>query len=112
MNATITDRWSARPEVVFRRIEEVPALDRRQTAATPEEDLAVGVLSQAVYDLHRFHKPANKLERELYRDAREWILDTDLDWPYSFTNVCRLLDIPPDALRVELLADASLSWLG
>lgn len=80
--------------------------------AAPEEALALGVLSQAAHDLRRFHAPANNLERELYHDALDWITADDQSWPYSFTNICRLLDVPPDAMRAELLADASLGWLG
>jgi len=26
-------------------------------------------------------------------------------------NVCQLLDVPPDVVRAEVLADASLGWL-
>jgi hypothetical protein len=111
MNAIITDCCSNTPEVLFSRIEELPAATGRETGATPEEDLAVGILTQAVYDLRRFHKPANSLERELYRDAHDWIQGADLSWPYSFTNICRLLDVPAETLRAELLADASLGWL-
>jgi peptide-methionine (R)-S-oxide reductase len=77
--------------------------------APPEEALALGVLGQAAHDLRRFQRPAGKIDRELYRDAFDWINAHDTSWPYSFVNICKLLDIPPDALRAELLSHAALS---
>jgi hypothetical protein len=78
----------------------------------PEDNLAVGVLRQAVHDLRRFRRATGNAERELYRDARRWITTDDDSWPYSFVNICKLLDVPAEMLRAELLADASLNWLG
>ena len=82
-----------------------------QTAPTPEKGLAAGVLKQAATDLRRFRKATGGLKRELYRDAHSWISGNDFSWPYSFVNVCKLLDVSPDVVRAEILADASLSSL-
>ena len=38
------------------------------------------------------------------------LLHNDFSWPYSFVNVCKLLDVCPDVIRAEIFADASLSW--
>jgi hypothetical protein len=83
-----------------------------QILSEPEESLAVGVLRQAVHDLRRFRNATGNLDRELYRDAYRWIQDSDSSWPYSFVNICKLLGVPPELVRAELLADASLSWVG
>lgn len=83
-----------------------------QLLSAPEESLAIGVLSQAAHDLRRFHNATNGLQRELYLDAYRWITDDDFTWPYSFINICKVLDVPPETLRAELLADASLGWFG
>ena len=87
-------------------------MNLEQILSAPEENLAIGVLRQAVHDLRRFRKAACSVERELYRDAYGWITASDFSWPYSFVNICKLLDVPPEMLRAELLADASLGWLG
>jgi hypothetical protein len=50
------------------------------------------------------------VKRELYLDACDWVTATDFSWPYSFVNVCKLLNVCPEVLRAELFADASLSW--
>lgn len=80
-------------------------------APTPEKGLAAGVLKQAATDLRRFRTATRGLKRELYLDAHSWISGNDFSWPYSFMNVCKLLDVSPDVVRAEVLTDASLSWL-
>src|SRR5437016_7759917 len=78
------------------------------TLPTPEKGLAVGVLKQAAYDLRRFRTATKGADRELYLDADSWITAYDSSWPYSFMNVCKLLDLCPEMVRTDLLADASL----
>jgi hypothetical protein len=75
---------------------------------TPEKGLAVGVLKQAAYDLRRFRAATKSAHRELYLDAHSWVTANDFSWPYSFMNVCKLLDLCSEVVRAELLADASL----
>ena len=74
----------------------------------PEKTLAGGVLKQAAYDLRRFRGAAKGADRELYLDAQSWITANDFSWPYSFMNVCTLLNLCPEVVRAELLSDASL----
>jgi len=80
------------------------------SAATPEKGLALGVLKQAAHDLRRFRDANGGVRRELYLDAYDWVTATDFSWPYSFVNVCKLLNVCTEAVRTELFADASLSW--
>ena len=79
--------------------------------ATSKTDLATGVLKQAAQDLRRFHDATSALERELYRDAYFWIISDDQAWPFSFLNVCQLLNIAPTVVREELLGDQSLGTI-
>ena len=78
------------------------------TPPTPEKGLAVGVLKQAAYDLRRYRTATKAADRELYLDAHSWVTAYDSSWPYSFMNVCKLLDLCPEMVRADLLADASL----
>src|SRR5260370_28521910 len=82
------------------------------TSGTNQKDLAAGVLKQAAQDLRRFHGATSKIEQELYFDAYSWLTSDDCCWPFSFLNVCQLLHLVPDAVRHELLGDASLGLLG
>jgi hypothetical protein len=79
--------------------------------ATPEKGLAAGVLKQAAHDLRWFRAATTGTKRELYLDAYSWITADDWSWPYSFVNVCNLLELCPEVVRTELLADASLGLL-
>ena len=78
------------------------------TAPTAERGLAIGVLKQAAYDLRRYRTATKAADHELYLDAHSWVTAYDSSWPYSFTNVCKLLDLCPEMVRTDLLADASL----
>ena len=80
-------------------------------AEAAEKGLAAGVLKQAAYDLRRFRAAATGTKRELYLDAYTWITADDWSWPYSFVNVCNLLELCPEVVRAELLADALLGLL-
>ena len=75
---------------------------------TGQRELASGILKQAAQDLRRFHGATTAVERELYLDAYRWVRSDDCSWPFSFLNVCQLLDLAPDIVRLELLADASV----
>ncbi len=75
---------------------------------TNQKDLAAGILKQAAQDLRRFHGATSAIERELYLDAYRWVISDDCSWPFSFLNVCQLLNFAPESLRQELLTDASL----
>jgi hypothetical protein len=79
------------------------------TSETSHRELAAGTLKQATQDLRRFHGATTAIERELYHDAYSWVMSDDCGWPFSFLNVCQLLNRVPDDLREELLGDLSLS---
>jgi hypothetical protein len=78
------------------------------TSERSQRDLATGILKQAAQDLRRFHGATTAVERELYLDAYRWVRSDDCSWPFSFLNVCQLLDLASDIVRLELLADASV----
>jgi hypothetical protein len=77
-----------------------------------QRDLAAGVLKQASQDLRRFHRQTSRIERELYDDAYRWVMSDDYSWPFSFPNVCRLLNRAPDELRQELIGDLAFGPFG
>jgi len=78
------------------------------TFETSKRDLAAEILKQAAVDLRRFHRATSAIERELYFDAHRWVTSDDCSWPFSFLNVCQLLNLAPEAAREELLVDQSL----
>jgi len=75
---------------------------------TSRKDLAAGILKQAALDLRRFHGGTSAVEREFYLDAYRWVMSDDCSWPFSFLNVCQLLNLAPETVREEVLGDLSL----
>ena len=73
-----------------------------------QRELAAGVLKQAAQDLRRFHGATAKIERELYLDAYRWLTVDECSSPFSFVNVCHLLKLAPEKVRLELIGDSSL----
>ncbi len=78
---------------------------------TSRRDLAAGILEKATLDLRRFHGATSGLEREFYLDAYRWVISDDCSWPFSFLNVCQLLNLAPETIREEMLADMSVGAL-
>src|SRR5258705_12590105 len=87
------------------------AADNYQFEAS-RRDLAAGILQQATLDLRRFHGATTGLEREFYLDAYRWVVSDDCSWPFSFSNVCQVLNLAPETIREEMLGDLSLGAVG
>ena len=79
---------------------------------TSRKDLAAGILKQAALDLRRFHGGTSAVEREFYLDAHRWVISDDCSWPFSFLNVCQLLNLAPEAVRGDVLGDLSSGVFG
>jgi hypothetical protein len=79
---------------------------------TSRKDLAAGILKQAALDLRRFHGATSAVEREFYLDAHRWITSDDCSWPFSFLNVCQVLNLAPETVREDVLGDLSLGTFG
>ena len=79
---------------------------------TSKRDLAAEILKQAAVDLRRFHGATSAIERELYFDAHHWVTSDDCSWPFSFLNVCQLLNLASATIREEMLGDLSLGTFG
>jgi hypothetical protein len=72
------------------------------------KDLAAGILEQAVLDLRRFQRATSEVGREFYLDAYRWVISNDCSWPFSFSNICQVLNLAPETIRKEMLSDLSL----
>ena len=79
---------------------------------TSQRELASGILKQAALDLRRFHGGTSAVEREFYLDAYGWVISDDCSWPFSFLNVCQLLNLTPETVREEVLGDLSIGAFG
>jgi hypothetical protein len=76
---------------------------RRKVYQEPERRLVIAILEDAVdcYFKHLFAR--DRKAQQLFEDAEAWILSEDREWPFSFENVCDLLNLNPEFLRRGLV---------
>ncbi len=72
---------------------------KRKGNHEPERRLAIAVLQDAVDCYQKHFRARERKARQLFLDAEEWIASQDRSWPFSFDNICDLLQINPEYLR-------------
>jgi len=79
-----------------------------------EKHLAIAVMMTAIDDLVKHRGNFSSEADRNHRDAERWVLSNDETWPYSFVNLCALLNLPVGELRTKLLGspDAFRGLLG
>lgn len=80
------------------------AIMKRKSAHEPERRLVVAVLEDAVDCFQKHIRARDPKAQQLFLDAEEWICSEDRTWPFSFENVCDLLQINSQYLRRGLMA--------
>ena len=80
-------------------------------AITPERELALAVLWQAVIDLAKYRFARRRQEQRLYIDAYEWVFSDDETWPYSFVDLCEAFRLTPETVRSRVLDDTTVAEL-
>lgn len=76
---------------------------KRKGAHEPERRLAIAVLQDAVDCFQKHLRARDRKARQLFLDAEEWISSEDRTWPFSFENICDLLQINSEYLRRGLI---------
>lgn len=69
---------------------------------SPEHRLMIAVLYEALHCLETHRFAINLEGRRLFRDAQDWFLADEKNWPYSFECICAVLDLEADAVRERL----------
>ena len=86
--------------------EETPATEPGAREASGEEVLAAAVLKLAFEDLQKYRGASDMRRRRAFREAYVWVKSNERRWPFSFLNVCEMLDLSPGSLRSKLLTDS------
>ena len=73
---------------------------RRKQA--PEQRLMMAVLHDALECLEKYRFATSSQGRRLFREAMQWFLADETDWPYSFECICGVLDLDSNAVRQRL----------
>jgi hypothetical protein len=99
-------RFNNRPLVPF-EVDILAAEDfarvYRSRPLSPERELMLAVLEEALADYQRCFSARDKKARKRFAEAETWIVDMDSEWIFSFINCCEVLGVEPDCLRQELL---------
>ena len=77
---------------------------KRKGNHEPERRLAIAVLQDAVDCFQKHLRPRDRRGHQLFTEAEEWICSQDRSWPFSFENICDLLQINAEYLRRGLVA--------
>jgi hypothetical protein len=80
----------------------LPVQQPRRRATTPEEALVIAVLDDAVHCVRKHRAAQTSHERRLFREAADWFLLEQRDWPFSFERICAFLRLDADAVRSTL----------
>jgi hypothetical protein len=99
-------RFNDRPLVPF-EVDILAAEDfarvYRSRPLSPERELMVAVLEEALADYQRCFSARDKKARKRFAEAERWIEGTDSEWIFSFINCCEALAVEPGYLRQGLL---------
>jgi hypothetical protein len=76
--------------------------DARRAGLDGERALMLAVLRDAVECYQKYALARDPRGRFEFEEARRWIDSDERDWPYSFENICDVLDIDPVYLREGL----------
>ena len=69
---------------------------------TPEGDLLIAILEDAIYSYRKYRGARDGEGKENFREAEEWIMKAREDWIFSFNSICELLGLDPDYIRRRL----------
>lgn len=72
---------------------------RKQSPQGPEYMLVIAMLQDAIECFQKHRGATDENGRELFEDARDWITSDDRTWPFSFENICGILNLHAEYLR-------------
>jgi hypothetical protein len=76
---------------------------KNRAQADGQRRLMVAVLADAIECFQKYIVVTDGRGRQLGAEAERWFLSDDNSWPFSFVNICEVLDIHPPFLRGGLL---------
>jgi hypothetical protein len=75
---------------------------RRGEYVGPEKLLLAAILDDAVEEYRKYYQ-ANDLDgKRRFAEVREWVMQENDGWIFSFENICELLGLEPRYVRREL----------
>ncbi|MGH7961030.1 MAG: hypothetical protein ACRERD_04280 [Candidatus Binatia bacterium] len=69
---------------------------------SPEAALMRAVLEDAFNCFHKQFVTSGRNAQRLAREAEEWFFTNDDQWPFSFVQICTVLGLDPEYIRLGL----------
>lgn len=88
--------WTAAPVVLPDQFYVSPYVSY---AKRPEASLMRAVLEDAFICIQYYFRYSSKRYLRLAREAEEWFVSDDTQWPFAFVNVCKILGLNPAYIR-------------
>lgn len=82
----------------------LPSQQTPGAARLPEQELMLAVLREAIDEYREAVFRPSKAVRRRTLALRRWFSSEDVQWPFSFRNLCEALDIDRAELRARLVA--------
>jgi len=76
---------------------------RQKSYSEREEKLMFAVLTDAIECFQKYLGGKSRRSQRLFREAESWIACRDSSWLFSFENICEMLNINPNYLRIGLM---------
>jgi len=73
------------------------ATRRRPTA--PEERLMLAILEDAINCFQKYRETPHPQGQRLHREAKRWLMDSRMEWPFSFERICEVLGLDVGYVR-------------
>lgn len=67
-----------------------------------EKRLMLAVLEEAVGTYQKYVSSTDRNGAKLFEEAEEWFHSDDIEWPFSFVNICHTLGLEVDYFRTGL----------
>lgn len=72
---------------------------RKRVPKEAEYRLVVAVLEDAIDCYQKHLNSCDPKARQLFEEAEAWVASEDRSWPFSFVNICELLNLNPGFVR-------------
>jgi hypothetical protein len=77
---------------------------RRSRNLEPEQELMLEILTDAIECILKYLNEPIPARAKLFGEAHDWLFDQDEREPFSFINVCEILNFDPSYLRRGIMA--------
>lgn len=67
--------------------------------------MLLAVLADAIHCFLYYRAAHDRVGKQRFREAENWINWQGHDWPFTFDNVCDLLGIEPEYLRRKIIEE-------